>query len=285
MKKLLTIALPALMATVAYAETPVTAAPVAMTASSSAAAAPQMRGEITKAVSYQGSADLITRPVAGLPTPSVTVSDVKQIKTVLIPANTAGSAMIDVTLIDEFIDNVAPNARHYPPNFPNRSAEYFTIENVKHLSDWLEPYATAPDASFDVVLRAAKINGMARNLNVGVDYTLRAGNHMQKIVKIQPNNAEANFLYGMMIAEAGGFKEGRVYLDKAAKLGYVEAEQSIAQADLLSDNKAAALKRLRDLAAKHPENAQIAEQVRIVDNGGFYIWRIANNNISVKPIR
>lgn len=271
MKKLTALAaLTAIISQVAYANTH---------------QSPAMRGELTQAIAHPASANLLSTSVKGLPTPSVSVSEVKHIPTVLIPADTAGTAMIDVTLIDEFLDDVAPNARHYPPNFPSRTAEYLTSENIKHLSDWIEPYATAANASFDVVLRAAKINGMARNLNVGDSYTLRAGKHMEQAIKLQPNHAEANFLYGMMISEAGGFKEGRKYLDKATSLGYTEAEQSIAQADLLSDNKTAALKRLRDLAAKHPDNAQIAEQVRIVEGGGFYIWNIKDSNIQVKPIK
>lgn len=244
-----------------------------------------MRGEISQAIVNTQAANLLTDRVAGLPTPSVNIAGISTIPTVLIPANQAGTAMIDVTLIDEFLADVAPNARHYPPNFPSRTAEYLMGENIKHISDWLEPYAAAADASFDVVLRAAKINGMARNLNVGTDYSLRANTYMEKALKLQPNHDEANFLFGMMISEAGGFKEGRKYLEKAASLGYIEAEQSMAQADLLSDNKTAALKRLRDLAAKHPTNSQLAEQIRIVESGGYYIWNIKDDNLSIKAIK
>lgn len=244
-----------------------------------------MRGEITQAVVNAQAANLLTDRIANLPVPSVTVADVKTIDTVLIPANQSGSNMIDVTLIDEFLADVAPNARHYPPNFPSRTAEYLMGENIKHISDWLEPYASAADASFDVVLRAAKVNGMARNLNVGTDYSLRANTYMEKALKLQPNHDEANFLFGMMISEAGGFKEGQKYLEKAASLGYVEAEQSMAQADLLSDNKTAALKRLRDLAKRYPENKQIAEQISMVEAGGYYIWNIKDDNVSIKAIK
>lgn len=261
------------------------AAAVLMAGSAFANQAPMMRGELTQAIRHADAADLTTQTIKGLPAPSVTISNVKTVPTVLIAANTAGSTMIDMTLLDEFLDDVAPNARHYPPNFPSRTAEYLVSENIKHLSDWIEPYANAADASFDVVLRAAKINGMARNLNIGTDYSLRANKYMEKAIKMQPNHDEANFLFGMMISESGGFKEGRKYLDKAASLGYLEAEQSIAQAELLSDNKKSALNRLKKLAKAHPENSQIAEQVRIVENGGYYIWNIKDDKISVKPIK
>lgn len=247
------------------------------------AIAPAMRGEITTTIKHANATNLLSDKVAGVPTISASVSNPQTIKTITIPADTKGTQHIDVTLIDDFLADVAPNARHYPPNFPNRTTEHFTSENIKHLSDWIEPYAKAPNASFEVVLRAAKINGMARNLNLGESYSLRANSHMAKAVKLQPNHPEANFLYGMMIAEAGGFNEGKKYLDKAVSLGYVEAEQSLAQSELLTDKKAQARARLVALQAKHPQNPQIAEQIKIIDEGRFYIWKIADNNLSVKP--
>lgn len=246
--------------------------------------APALRGEITKTIVQSQNADILTTPVKGVPTITVGVDNVQTLPTVIINANQSGTTKLDVTLIDDLIDDLAPNARHYPTNFPNRTAEHLAGENVQYISDWLEPYAGAKDASLDVILRAAKINGMARNLNIGDTYSLRANNHMAKALKIDPNHAEANFLYGMMISEAGGFNEGKKYLDKAVQLGFLEAEQSLAQVDLLSDKKDQALSRLKALQAKHPANSQITEQVRIVENGGYYIWNIADSELNLKPV-
>lgn len=277
----------ALMSSAAIANTAtLPTASVNASASQAVLQGPAMRGEITEVIIPQpGTANLLQTVVKGLPTPNISVTEIKNISTVTIPANTSGTKVLDVTLIDEFINDVSPNVRNYPPNFPSRTAEYITTENIKHLSDWIEPHAAAPDASFDVVLRAAKLNGMARNLNLGTTYTLRAGTHMQKALKLRPDDMEANYLFGMMLSETGGFKEGRKYLDKAVSLGSIDAEQSIAQADLLGDNRNAALKRLRDLAAKHPDNAQLTEQINIVENGGYYIWNLKADDIDVKPIK
>lgn len=289
MKKLsLVCAVAVLTSTAAIANTTPAVAVNAISANTAAAAlqGPAMRGEITEVVIPQpGTANLLQTVVKGLPTPNISVTEIKNIPTTTIAGNTSGTKILDVTLIDEFINDVSPNVRNYPPNFPSRTAEYITTENVKHLSDWIEPHATAPDASFDVVIRAAKLNGMARNLNLGTAYTLRAGNHMQKALQLKPDDLEANYLFGMMLSETGAFKEGRKYLDKAVSLGSVDAEQSIAQADLLGDNRTAALKRLRDLAAKHPDNAQLTEQINIVENGGYYIWNLKADDIDVKPIK
>lgn len=246
---------------------------------------PAMRSEITTAISHEGATDLLSTPIKGLPTPALSINQVDNIATVLIPATSKGNVLLDTTLMDEFIDDVSPNARHYPTNFPNQTANYIATQNAKHLSDWIEPYANAKDATFEVVIRAAKLNGIARNLNAGSEYTSRANTHMAKAVKMKPNDAEANFLIGMMLAEAGGFKEGKKYLDKAASLGYMEAEQSLAQADLLADKQKDALARLKRLQAKHPDNAQLAQQIKIIEDGGYYIWKIEDNNLNIKPVQ
>ena len=81
-------------------------------------------------------------------------------------------------------------------------------------------------------------------------------------------------IYGAMLAEGGGFKEGTKYLEKAEKMGYLEATQSLAQADLLDDKKDRAIQRLTEFKAKNPDNPYIDEQLRIVNSGKYYIWDI-----------
>ena len=222
--------------------------------------------------------------LANAPTPQVTISDVSFIPTIMIAQKQGlGTDKLDVSLLDDFITEVSPNARHYPPNFPNRSQRHYAREKIKALSAWIEPYASAPNASYDVLLRAAKLNGMGRNLDLGSEYAVRGGNYVDRAIKLQPNSGEANFLYGMMLAEGGGFKEGKKYLDRAVSLGYVEAEQSLAQSDLLSDRRDDALARLRRLAEQYPNNDIIRKQIQIVESGKYYIWDIAAPNIDLKP--
>lgn len=228
--------------------------------------------------------DLSTGQFANIPTPKVQVSDTSFVPTILIPQQSGSNGdQLDVSLLDDFIEDVSPNARHYPPNFPNRSQRYYTREKIKVLAEWIEPYAQSPNASYDVLLRAAKLNGMGRNLDLGSDYTIRGGRYVDRAIKLQPDSGEANFLYGMMLSEGGGFKEGKKYLDKAVSLGYTEAEQSLAQSDLLSDRRDNALERLRRLASENPNNTIIPQQIKLIEEGKFYIWDIAAPDIDVKP--
>ena len=224
--------------------------------------------------------DLRGGQLANIPTPQVQLSDISFVPTILIAQQKGlGTDKLDVSLLDDFIAEVSPNARHYPPNFPNRTQRHNAREKIKVLTDWIEPYAKSPNASYDVLLRAAKLNGMGRNLDLGSEYTVRGGKYIDRAIKIKPDSAEANFIYGLMLSEGGGFKEGQKYLDQAVSLGYTEAEQSLAQSDVLSDRREKALERLRRLEQKVPDNTVIRQQIKLIEDGKFYIWDIPASNI------
>ncbi|MFZ2843446.1 tetratricopeptide repeat protein [Psychrobacter sp.] len=224
--------------------------------------------------------DLRGGQLANIPTPQVQLSDISFVPTVLISQqNGLGTDKLDVSLLDDFIKDVSPNARHYPPNFPNRTQRHNAREKIKVMTEWIDTYAKSSNASYDVLLRAAKLNGMGRNLDLGSEYTVRGGQYIDRAIKIKPDSAEANFIYGLMLSEGGGFKEGQKYLDKAVSLGYTEAEQSLAQSDLLSDRRDKALERLRRLEQTVPNNAVIRQQIKLVEDGKFYIWDIPAPNM------
>ena len=226
----------------------------------------------TNSVQLVGT-DISAQNFANIPLPTLTLSNISTIKTVLVPRTTDNSTQLDVSVLDDFITYVTPMARHYPPVFSSRTERYNATERLKSLTAWIESYAQNPNASYEVLLRAAKLNAMGRNLDLGSDYAVRAGNYIARAVRLN-DTAEANFLYGAMLAEGGGFKEGAKYLEKAEKMGYLEATQSLAQADLLDDKKDRAIQRLTEFKAKNPDNPYIDEQLRIVNSGKYYIWDI-----------
>ena len=226
----------------------------------------------TNSVQLVGT-DISAQNLANIPLPTLTLSNISTIKTVLVPRTTDNSTQLDVSVLDDFITYATPMARHYPPVFSSRTERYNTTERLKSLTAWIETYAQNPNASYEVLLRAAKLNAMGRNLDLGSDYAVRAGNYIARAVRLN-DTAEANFLYGAMLAEGGGFKEGAKYLEKAEKMGYLEATQSLAQADLLDDKKDRAIQRLTEFKARNPDNPYIDEQLRIIDSGKYYIWDI-----------
>ena len=256
------------------------AAPVISTSATGSVLVPVLTEPTLGTVSYPKvnsvqwiGTDLSSQHLSNVALPALSISQLATLPTVLIPQTTANNAQLDVSVLDDFITFASPKARHYPPVFNSRTERYNATERLKQLTAWIETYAKDNNASYDVLLRAAKLNAMGRNLDLGSDYAVRAGNYIARAIKLK-DTAEANFLYGAMLAEGGGFKEGTKYLEKAESMGYLEATQSLAQADLLDDKKDRALQRLNDFKAKNPNNPYIDEQLRIVNSGKYYIWDI-----------
>lgn len=85
------------------------------------------------------------------------------------------------------------------------------------MTEWIEPYAKAPNASYDVLVRAAKLNGMGRNLDLGSEYTVRGGQYIDRAIKLKPNSGEANFIY-VMLSEVAVLKKVKNILIKPSLL-------------------------------------------------------------------
>lgn len=209
-------------------------------------------------------------------TPVTSSSNVTLIKTVVIPRTsgmTSTKNQLDVSRFDRFLEKMHGHARHYPPNFPTPTLRHNSTQKILALSKWIEPYAADKHASFEVLLRAAKINMMARNLDQGEAYASRAGKYIARAYKIKPKDAEMLFIYGAMLAEGGAFRQGINYLKQAAEQGYHEAHQSIAQAYLLTERRSEALEKLKYFKLLVPTDPRIDHQINVVQKGEFYIWK------------
>ncbi len=226
-----------------------------------------------------GSQSMVTNSV---PMPKVSISNIQYIKTINIPTTTTNDAMLDISKIDAFIADVTPNLRHYPPNFPNKTDRYNAKEWVKKYVAHLKPYADMSNASYEILMRSAILNAMARNLDLGSTYAVSASNYVGRAIALKPNDLDANLLYGIMLSEGGAFTTSRKYLDKVVAMGSVEAEQTIAQSDLMNDNRPEALNRLQKLQAQHPNNTQIAKQIEIVQSGGYRLWDLPAPNVNIE---
>src|SRR5690606_9366086 len=83
----------------------------------------------------------------------------------------ANSNEIDITAIDDFLQKVESKARHYPPRFSDRQERRGFEAKLREVRRQLDALAARPVSSFDVLMRAFKASGMARNLDRGSVYT------------------------------------------------------------------------------------------------------------------
>ena len=173
----------------------------------------------------------------------------------------AGDNEIDITEIDDFLQLVEGKARHYPPRFSERQERRGFEAKLKEVTQQLDTLAANENASFDILMRAFKASVMARNLDLGSIYTTRSLNYAQRILKINQEDAEANFWFGFGLSEGGGHREAIPYLDKAMKAGVQEAYLSAANNYIAMEQKKNAVQTLKNYKIKYPQEAEVADRL------------------------
>ncbi|GJC31104.1 hypothetical protein KAM398_12150 [Acinetobacter sp. KAM398] len=188
----------------------------------------------------------------------------------------AGDNEIDITEIDDFLQLVEGKARHYPPRFSERQERRGFEAKLKEVTQQLDTLAANENASFDILMRAFKASVMARNLDLGSIYTTRSLNYAQRILKINQEDAEANFWFGFGLSEGGGHREAIPYLDKAMKAGVQEAYLSAANNYIAMEQKKNAVQTLKNYKIKYPQEAEVADRLiaEIEKQGRWNVWQV-----------
>lgn len=195
----------------------------------------------------------------------------------------AGDNEIDITEIDDFLQMVEGKARHYPPRFTDRQERKGFESKLKEVSAQLDVLATKDNASFDILVRAFKASVMGRNLDLGSSYTTKSLKYAQQILKINKDDAEANFWFGFSLSEGGGQSEAIPYIDKAIKAGVQEAYLVSANNFIYMSQKKNAVQTLKNYKVKYPDEAEIADRLiaEIDKQGRYNVWQILT--APVKP--
>lgn len=191
----------------------------------------------------------------------------------------AGQNEIDITEIDDFLQMVEGKARHYPPRFTDRQERRGFEAKLREVSAQLDTLATKDNASFDILIRAFKASILGRNLDLGSAYTTKSLKYAQQILKINKEDAEANFWFGFSLSEGGGQKEAIPYIDKAIKAGVQEAYLVAVNNYLALSQKKNAITTLKNYKVKYPEETEVADRLiqEIEKQGRYNVWQILNN--------
>ena len=179
---------------------------------------------------------------------------------------------LDRPNIEGRINLMGEYARHYPAHFDNARARHAAEAEIKDLLNTLNPIAKSPKATHNELVQAFKVNGMARNLDIGSNTTTNADNFIRRALKLEPKNPETNYWFGVLLTEGGGMKEGIPYLQKAAKSQYNEAHLSLANAYLGLDKKDQALAELKIYQNLVPDDLRVPDMLDAVKQEKASIW-------------
>ncbi|NHB58566.1 ABUW_2363 family tetratricopeptide repeat lipoprotein [Acinetobacter shaoyimingii] len=188
----------------------------------------------------------------------------------------AGQNEIDITEIDDVLQNIEGKARHYPPKFTNRLERQGFESKLKEVSAKLDTLAANNNASFDILVRAFKASVLGRNLDLGSAYSAKSLKYAQRIIKINQDDAEANFWFGFSLSEGGAQKEAIPYIDKAMKAGVQEAYLVSANNFLSLEQNKNAIQTLKNYKVKYPDEAEVADRLiaEIEKSNRYNVWQI-----------
>ncbi|MEB3752867.1 ABUW_2363 family tetratricopeptide repeat lipoprotein [Acinetobacter sp. MD2(2019)] len=186
----------------------------------------------------------------------------------------ASSNEVDITTIDDFLQLVEGKARHYPPHFSDKNERRGYESKLREVTQQLDTLAAPNNASYDVLIRAFKATVMARNLDLGQQYTTKSLQYAQRLIKMNPNDPETNFWFGFSLSEGGGQREAIPYLDKAIKAGVQEAYLSATNNYLFLEQKRNALTTLNNYKVKFPQEAKVVDRLvqEIQKQGRTNVW-------------
>jgi hypothetical protein len=179
---------------------------------------------------------------------------------------------IDRSDINARITLLAKYARHYPPHFETKRARRAAELEAVDLANTTNSAANGSKPTFEELLQAVKANCLAHNLDVGNDTATNANNFIRSALKLKPNDGEANFLYGVLLSESGGMKEGLPYLNKSAKAGFNESYLSLANAYLSLNQKPKALAALTSYKKVAPDDPHYNDMVDAIKTNKSSIW-------------
>ncbi|HEY4713629.1 MAG TPA: hypothetical protein VIH30_05260 [Aquirhabdus sp.] len=174
--------------------------------------------------------------------------------------------------IEARINLMGKYARHYPVRFDNVHARRGAEAEIKDLLNVVNPIAQNPKATHNELVQGFKVNGMARNLDVGSNTTTNADIFIRRALKLEPKNPETNYWFGVLLTEGGGMKEGIPYLNKAAISKYSEAHLSLANAYLGLGKHLLALASLKKYQSLVPNDLRIPDMIEAVKQDKASIW-------------
>lgn len=179
---------------------------------------------------------------------------------------------IDRSDLNARISLLGKYARHYPPRFETKRARRAAEAEASDLATITTDAANGPKPTFEQLIQAVKANCLAHNMDVGNNTAGNANNFIRSALKLKPNDGEANFLYGVLLSESGGMKEGLPYLNKSAKAGFNESYLSLANAYLSLNQKPKALAALASYKKVVPDDPHYDDMVDAVKTNKASIW-------------
>jgi tetratricopeptide (TPR) repeat protein len=173
---------------------------------------------------------------------------------------------VDVKSIDRVVDDLAEHARDYPPKFRGEEEKSRAERDAKALVAIFDKLTAEKDASADLLLKAAFVDGLAHNLDIR-GAAEKAAQNYDRVLTRTPDNPRANLNFGIFLAGVGKWKESLPYLEKALKLGLDDAKYTLGVVHMSLGDKEKAIELLEGFGKTHPQDPRPKQLISAIRSG------------------
>lgn len=179
---------------------------------------------------------------------------------------------IDVTYLDQIIDDLDTHANNYPPVFDSPQDHQRASKDAHMLSEVLDIPTSGANPHPGLILRAAILNSLAHNLDIK-GAAERANQLFQKLLTDDPSNPMGNHRYGVFLSGVGKTKEAIPYLEKALASGAIGVNYSLGVSYLILGNKQRAIEYLEAFQRERPNDTSVVKLLEAIRRGKIeYKW-------------
>lgn len=177
---------------------------------------------------------------------------------------------INLKVMDTAIEQLKSHAGNYPPQFDNQADQKEAVQDVLKLNHVLTVINHGKEISTSLLLRQAEVNSIGHNLDIPEAAGL-ADQLFQQVLKQEPENINANYLFGTFLGNTGRARDALPYLHKAKAGHSHEARYSLGIAYLMLGDKEQALNELKAYRTGMSDTAEVDKLINAIETGQLKI--------------
>ena len=198
--------------------------------------------------------------------------DAAKIVSISQSASGQPSATVDFSRLDRILDDLSAHAESYSPQFDSPDDARRAQTDVRVLGGQLDVLVQGPTPNVQILMRAAVLNSIAHNMDIPGTGE-RAMAEFTALMKMVPESANANYLFGKFLLNTGQAAAAVPVLEKAKTLGAINTDYTLGLAYLLLGQKERALENLEQYAKRVPGDPNAAKIIDAARNGNVTLKR------------
>jgi tetratricopeptide (TPR) repeat protein len=177
--------------------------------------------------------------------------DIQKIFSVSDAAPGKSSVTINVVYFSQVLDDLGRHAGMYPPQFDSADDRQRAEHDVSAISSLLDPMAANFSHSPPLLLRLGQLHAIGHNLDIP-DSGEKAIAAFTTLLSLTPDDGQANYRYGVFLAETTKTAAAIPYLEKAKALGMANADYWLGRTYLSLGEKEKAIENLQSYTGRVP---------------------------------